>query len=227
MSTSLEDDLKTLLAEEARQAPLATGLALRARHQVRRRRRIQAVCWSGALVAASIIGVAVSNSSTQRGTEPGRSIAMAPSSTPPTAHRTSRGTHKGAVPMPTAGAAACAVYTPSNMAKSSDLAFDGTVTRLGPTRSMPSLGWTATRVTFKINAWYDGGHGGATSILVPTSDAIDPGAPPFAAGTRLLVSGQRVVGRDGRTVGASYAYGCGFTRYYDRTTAEAWRRATN
>lgn len=129
--------------------------------------------------------------------------------------------------MAISGAAACKMYTPSTMAETSDLAFDGTVVRLGTTRRVPSLGWTATTVTLKINAWYNGGGGGDISILVPTGDSIDPGAPPFAAGTRLLVSGQKAAGRDGRTVGSGYAYGCGFTRYYDRDTAAAWRRATS
>ena len=108
------------------------------------------------------------------------------------------------------------------MAALTDLAFDGTVVKMGQSAYRPSIAAQTTTVDFRVNEWFDGGSQQTIRMLVPTAGSIDPTAPPFGIGTRLLVSGftQRENGPPG-----DYAAGCGFTRYYESAVAAEWRRA--
>ena len=134
----------------------------------------------------------------------------------------SRTSAHGALPGTSAPTTACPHYTPENMARSTDFAFDGTVVGLGEVVYRRSIGMTTTSVDFNVNQWFAGGSQKIVRILVPTGGSIDPTAPPFELETQLLVSGftQRAGGPPG-----DYAAGCGSTRYFDSKTATAWRRA--
>ena len=134
-------------------------------------------------------------------------------------------------PVQDGGTASCVMeYSPANMVGLA-FAFDGTVTSIGPGHSdrpgKGSLGMVG--VTFTVNEWFIGGSGTTVTVDMPAPDARDGGgmneAPPAAydVGTRLLVSGQHRWGE--ATMADAIAWGCGFTRYYDRATADGWRAA--
>jgi len=53
--------------------------------------------------------------------------------------------------------------------------------------------------------------------------AVLESALSYGVGTRLLVSGEPRWG--GAPLTDAIAWGCGFTRYYDPATADAWRNA--
>jgi hypothetical protein len=52
---------------------------------------------------------------------------------------------------------------------------------------------------------------------------IEDSAPAYGIGNRLLVSG--MPRRGGAALTDAIAWGCGFTRYYDKATADSWRAA--
>lgn len=52
---------------------------------------------------------------------------------------------------------------------------------------------------------------------------VDWSGPSYGLGTRLLVSGEPRWG--GGALTDAMAWGCGFTRYYDKATADNWRAA--
>lgn len=118
-------------------------------------------------------------------------------------------------------------YTPAAVA-GRGFAFDGTVVEIGPgTSNKPGRGQLDTvAVTFKVNEWWRGGSGSTVTI-----DMGPPAAPSahaetgaaYGVGTRLLVSGEARWG--GKPLDDPIAWGCGFTRYHDTQTAEAWRNA--
>ncbi len=57
----------------------------------------------------------------------------------------------------------------------------------------------------------------------PVSDSRQLTVPSYTVGTRLLVSGE--FSQEGTSLQDAIIWGCGFTRYYDPTTADAWRTA--
>lgn len=73
-------------------------------------------------------------------------------------------------------------------------------------------------VTFEPSEWFVGEQDLPATFSLGLAPTTTPGlsesAPAFGVGTQLLVSG----------AGAS-AWGCGFTRYFDAETADAWRTA--
>ncbi len=121
-------------------------------------------------------------------------------------------------------------YSPTAVIRRA-FAFDGTVTDTGPgTTNRPGRGHLdTTAVTFDVNEWFHGGSGSTVTIdmLRPSrsiSQSIDGEAPPsYEVGTRLLVSGEPRW--DGVPLADAIGWGCGFTRYYDEATANAWRTA--
>lgn len=106
-------------------------------------------------------------------------------------------------------------YSPGAVAGRA-FAFDGTVLSVGP--SVSDRGDDADLdlpgVTFDVHEWFVGEG--------PDRFTVDlAGAEP---GTRLLVSGEERWG--GGALAQPIAWGCGFTRYHDEQTADAWRAAT-
>ncbi|HEY9290745.1 MAG TPA: hypothetical protein VIP98_05645 [Microlunatus sp.] len=106
-------------------------------------------------------------------------------------------------------AASCAFdYKRKTLAKR-DWAADATVRDI-------DVGKDDARVTLTVRRWYRGGTT-ATVTARMSSPMAESGPPDYGIGTRLLISGDR----DGQTY---FGWGCGFTRYYDPTTAIKWQK---
>lgn len=138
------------------------------------------------------------------------------------------GPRTGAVPD---GSASCVEgYGPATL-KGRDFAFDGTVVDIE--RGGSGLG---VPVTFRVTEWFTGGHRrtvtvGLSSPSQPEWNTAPSGqegeytsefGPSYEVGTRMLVSGEPRWG--GKPLRNPLAWGCGFTRYYDKATAALWRR---
>ncbi|MGY1753551.1 hypothetical protein [Blastococcus sp. SYSU D01042] len=132
-------------------------------------------------------------------------------------------------PLPATDAASCPEYSPTLIA-AKDFALDGTITGIGEQRFAPLPGETEAEsyysVTFRVHAWYRGGAGETVTLHMdgpyprtPEGESVET----YVHGTRLLVSGvlSDVEGR------GFIGEGCGFTRYYDETTAAEWAAATD
>lgn len=120
-------------------------------------------------------------------------------------------------------------YSPSAV-RGRAFAFDGVVVSVGPpvsdTGEYADMGLPG--VTFDVREWFVGGSGDTVTVDLQ----VDPGDLADAAhrdysygiGSRLLISGES------RSAGAPLqspiAWICGFSRYYDASTAAAWRLAT-
>ena len=132
--------------------------------------------------------------------------------------------------------AACAyMYDPETLAERT-FAFDGTVVGIGPgTTNRPDMGQMGTvAVTFQVTEWFRAGEGPEVTVDMVGSlesweqweeDENSYWHPPYDVGTRLLVSGEPRW--DGAPLEDAIAWTCGFTRYYDEATADAWRAATS
>jgi len=143
-------------------------------------------------------------------------------------------TGQGPVPVEDGGAASCAfAYSPDVLADQVTFAFDGTITRID-TGSL----FESNRVTFEVTTWFRGpGADAPASITLPMSPAAPrTGAdattredsrmldtPGYTVGTRLLVAGAARFG--GGPLEDPVVWGCDFTRYYDRPTAQQWAAA--
>ena len=117
-------------------------------------------------------------------------------------------------------------YAVERLNQESAFAFDGTVVAIRPIPSESPGGEAGyVDVTFEVNDWYAGGSGtGATVDMVPPDvHAFESTPPSYKVGTRLLVSGSSRSGTD--SMDQAVANSCGFTRYYDEQTANAWRDA--
>jgi hypothetical protein len=223
MTEQLEHELRHLFAEDAERAPAAVSLAEEARRRVRQRRRARYVMGAGALVAASVVVVALVASGVLADGQPSRSPVASPlSSSAPTPSPTTE-ERVGALPVP--AGASCANSSPDVVARLTALSFDGTVVAVGPARqSERSDGysrWITT--TLDVHEWFHGGSDATVTVDIPVGGSIDSTPPPFEVGTRLLVSGDK----PGPAANSIVAWGCGFTRYYDTATADSWRAATN
>lgn len=117
-------------------------------------------------------------------------------------------------------------YNPHTL-RSRDFAFDGTVTAVGDTAYTPDgvppgVG-DPVQVTFRVSEWFRGGSGTEVTVaMTPPNAIISAGTTDYRVGTRLLVSGEPRFG--GTPLQDPIAWGCGFTRDYDGTTALVWRR---
>lgn len=83
-------------------------------------------------------------------------------------------------------------------------------------------------MTFTVNEWFEGGTARAITVdlMAPTSRIAGDETPAYEAGTRLLVSGEPRWG--GAPLDDAIAWTCGgFTRCYEASVAEDWRRATS
>ncbi len=234
MTEQLERDLRLLFAEDAEQAPPAAGLAERARWRARRRRNVRVAWGAGALVAASGVTVALLGSlGTTDDPSDARPVAAAPSSDPDTPSEESGGSEpsleSGGESAAEAGAlpgsdalAMCKSSSPEFVARL-DVAFDGTVTAIGETRpDRPGRTGPQVVTTFAVNEWFRGGSAATITVEVPVLAEQFERGPAVEVGTRLLVSGTRPYVPKNYEV---HVWGCGFSRYYDEATADAWRAA--
>jgi len=134
------------------------------------------------------------------------------------------------------GAARCVdIYSPKAIATRA-FAFDGTVVDIEPGQSdrpaegkVSQGGLDLSAVTFEVHAWFRGGDTAQVTVdMSPPATAGFVGSesgPSYQIGSRLLVSGEPRWGGD--ALQDAIAWGCGFTRYYDEQTAEAWQQAVH
>lgn len=133
-------------------------------------------------------------------------------------------------PLPEAGAARCVEeYSPAAVA-GRGFAFDGVVVEIGS--AVTDRGDTSdlglAGVTFEVRDWFVGGTGRTVTVDMPPplegQGASSEGGPSYAVGSRLLVGGQPRWG--GASLKDPIAWGCGFSRYHDAATANAWENAS-
>jgi hypothetical protein len=130
-------------------------------------------------------------------------------------------------PLPDGTASCVETYSPE-AARNRGFAFDGVILEIGPSVSdwgdNADLGLAG--ITFEVREWFAGGDADTATVDVQTvSEGTAEEGPPFTIGTRLLVSGEPRWG--GAPLDAPIAWGCGFSRYHDPDTAEAWRESTS
>ena len=214
MTDQLEEELRRFFAAEALKAPPIVR-APTASPQIRAQRLRQRGPLIG--IAATVIAAAMALPLVLHVEKQG----SAPQATqPPTSS-----TDAGAVDFGVAGA--CATYSPERAAGFLNLAFDGVITSVGEPHQNPAnpgnKSSLLTPVTFSVNEWFRGNRG--TSIVVEAPSP--PGGEQDARtglhiGTRLLVGARTPSGASAGTIKMAI---CGFTRYYDATTADQWRIA--
>lgn len=112
-------------------------------------------------------------------------------------------------PLATGSTESCGVSYDRKTLRSRDWAADATVTEIG-------RGASSVRVTLQVHTWYRGGSGADLSVRLPSPKSrVEDDPPAYGVGTRLLLSGVR----SGRSL---VPWSCGFTRYYDDSTAAVW-----
>lgn len=108
-------------------------------------------------------------------------------------------------------------------------AFDGVVVALGSSVSdrRDEGDLDIPGVTFEVRQWFAGGSAETVTVDLPFPGSATSalGAPDsaFGIGSRLLISGEARWG--GSPLDHPIAWGCGFSRYYDRETAKSWHDA--
>jgi hypothetical protein len=173
------------------------------------RRRLLTPAFAGFVTVPILIATVVAGAWLTGDRTPGRS----PTPVPISSHG----------PLPSNPIADCVEGYDLTTLKHVVFAFDGTVSHtavmLPPTdgSGMPNDYLT---VTFTVNEWFRGGDQSTVTL-----DMIEPLVSPdqeisYGVGTRLLVSGAPRFG--GSPLQAAVAWGCGFTRYYDKDTATSW-----
>jgi len=119
-------------------------------------------------------------------------------------------------------------YRPPRIA-SRAFAFDGTVTDIAALDGSDELGSMYVSVTFAVNEWFHGSEAGTVTVDVVSPQAAahqtSVSGGSYEVGSRLLVSGEPRWG--GHALDNAVAWNCGFTRYHDEVTADAWRTASN
>lgn len=224
MNQHVEDQVRQIFAEDAEHAPTSTSLASDVRRKVRRRQVFRVTLAAGALAAASVaVAVLVS------GEQPG------PADQPDQiadARDTIASVIKGRGPLPDSGAERCREnYSVAEAIGRRAFAFDGTISKIDAAEAASGpLGFAS--VTFEVNEWFSGGSDATVTVqmLPPTTQDLPPtnteDSPPlYGVGTRLLVSGEPRWG--GAPLEDAIAWTCGFTRYYDASTAEQWRASAS
>ncbi|GAB1644157.1 hypothetical protein [Krasilnikovia sp. MM14-A1259] len=204
MSEHLEQQLRTVFGQDAADAPtLSPATAGEVARRVQRRRRLGILTAAAAVVLGS--GVSLALASMSAGPDAPRSGPVA--------------ARHGA--LADTGAADCAAYGSARDITARGFAFDGTVSSIASPATVAPGGYTA--VTFAVHEWFHGGSGDRVTVtmmapLRPGQHASEAG-PSYGTGSRLLVSGDTSPGLVART--------CGYTRYYDQATGDAWRAASN
>jgi hypothetical protein len=138
----------------------------------------------------------------------------------------------GTGPLPEGGSGAavgsCAYEYSLSALDERAFGFDATVT------AIDSGGLFGTnQVTFQVHEWFRGGTEPVVTLDMippvepgePVSDSRQLTSPSYTVGTRLLVSGE--IPQEGTSPQDGTVWGCGFTRYYDSMTADAWRTASD
>jgi hypothetical protein len=197
--TATEQILREVFADDAGHAPSAADLAVGARRRVRRRRAWLAASVGviGSVAAGTLISVTGAH------------------------HRGATADLRAARAVPDSQLYSCAFSYSRRTLGGLAFAFDGTVAAVGgPISRGPRLQIAGAAVTFHVHEWFRGGAGDSVRIGMESPDAED-GPPAYQVGTRLLVGGQPLFGK--APLDDPVAWGCGFTRYYDADTAQAWR----
>lgn len=224
MNQHVEDQVRQIFAEDAEQAPTSTSLAIDVRRKVRRRQVLRVTLAAGSLAAASV-AVAVLVSGEQPGPADQRDKIADARDTP-------ANVIKGRGPLPDSGAERCREnYSDAEAIGRRAFAFDGTISRIDVAEAA-SGPLAFASVTFEVNEWFSGGSDATVTVQMvpPTTQDLPPtnseDSPPlYGVGTRLLVSGEPRWG--GAPLEDAIAWTCGFTRYYDASTAEQWRAAAS
>lgn len=219
----LTDHLSRLVQENTPAAPPDyAGVGVRA--QARSRRRATVVALTLVILAISGVAVFVTASKPNKHTATPSTSAGTGQTVPSQATPQPADTDARTGPLPDNGAASC--IEPYNLAtlKQRAFAFDGTVTETPATAPPADPGRVA--VTFRVNEWFRG-HRQTTvtiSMIAPTVNTAR--GLTYEAGTRLLVTGETEVADRDRplTPDRATAWACGFTHYYDKSTAAAWRQ---
>lgn len=213
MTTSIERDLIALFDHDADQSLDGADLLfqvqrLQADFEPRRPHR---TAWAAgaALVTASVACLFVLSPWADSG-------GLKPPSTAATDAQTPRSAATNQGPSGS-GLSSCAYEYSLEELINLPLAFDGTVIAIGN-----------DVVRFAVNEAFAGVDTPeiAVQMAPPSGDVraepIDEFTPRrYGIGTRFLVSGQlEIKGR-----GQPFAWGCGFTRYWDEQSADAWRNA--
>ena len=237
MSTSIEDQLRRMFADDAERAPVLLDIPAvtdhaqqaRERHRQQRSRHVRLGIGASILAAASVAGLSIAlwgPFGDEQSSDPPN--AQAPPSTPlrtPSGSTPVEPSPAGALPDP--DFLRCSMfYSAEELDQVSAFAFDGTVAEIGVAPSQPAedeAGYVG--VTFEVHEWFDGGTGTTATVdmFPPDVLAFEATPPPYQTGTRLLVSGNPRSG--GAPTDQAVAEGCGFTRYYDAQTAQDWRAA--
>jgi hypothetical protein len=216
MNDQLEQHLRDVFRQDAERAPLAGPLAQTVLRQVRQRRRARVFQLATASLAVAVgLGVVL-----------GSDLGFGTKSQVPQAPATAAGP-TGAVP--DAGAMDCPAADSASDIATRSWSFDGTITAISPPRTTRPSGIPSSTLTFEVHEWFRGGSG--RTVLVDSMAPLPGGVattefsvPNYQVGTRLLVSGGDPYG-PGPGAQRRFAGICGFTRYYDPGTADAWRIA--
>ncbi len=180
------------------------------------RRRLLTPAFAGIVTVPILIAAVVAGTWLTGDRAPGRSATPGPIS--------SQG------PLPSNLSASCVESYDLATLKKRAFAFDGTVSRI-TTMQPPADGSGALdgyrTVTFTVNEWFRGGDQGTATLdmagPIGGSSVIEDHEMSYGVGTRLLVTGEPRFG--GSPLQAAIAWGCGFTRYYDKGTAASWHQA--
>lgn len=226
MNQHVEDQVRQIFAEDAEQAPTSTSLAIDVRRKVRRRQALRVTLAAGSLAAASV-AVAVLVNGEQPGPADQRDkIADARDTIASASALQGRG------PLPDSGAERCIEnYSVAEAIGRRAFAFDGTISRIDVAEAA-SGPLAFASVTFEVNEWFSGGSDATVTVQMvpPTTQDLprtnsEDSPPLYGVGTRLLVSGEPRWG--GAPLEDAIAWTCGFTRYYDASTAEQWRASAS
>ncbi len=237
MTTFIEDELRRMFVEDAERAPelppssVVIGQAQQGADLLHRRRSRQVRYGVGAsvLVAASIAALSMVLWGPLKDQQsPGQPSAQVSESTTPRPDSPTGPATPGATgALPDPALLRCATsYSAGQLPSVSAFAFDGTVVEIGASNGQrPEDKADYVGVTFEVKEWFDGGAGPSATVDMFPADALafEATPPAYEVGTRLLVSGNSRTG--GRPMDQAVADGCGFTRYYDAQTAQAWRAA--
>jgi len=231
MTDHLEQELRHLFAEDAERAPVSAALAQGAIRRVRQRPHAH-LAWATGAAAATVAAVAVVSGVLLGGQPDGDQLATPPVASKGTLPSPSGIARQGPLSQGNAAASCVEAYSLTSL-KGRAFAFDGTVTAIGPARSnRPGVRLDLVAATFTVNEWFRGGSSPTATVdMSPPRSAqpIDMSAetwePSYGVGTRLLVSGEPRWG--GAPLKDAIAWeGCGgFTRYFDKATADGWRAA--
>ncbi|QDP97371.1 hypothetical protein FOE78_16875 [Microlunatus elymi] len=165
-------------------------------HETTRRRRIRRNVLRISIVAVVVIMVAIAGVGIVRQLQPEVPVTTSPG-------------HSGVVG--TGQSLSCVDSYGLDSLVHRDWAADGTITKL-------RISGDDANATVRVEHWYRGGTGTRINIQI-ASPWVDEDRPPaYGVGTRLLLSG-------GTDQAGYHAWSCGFTRYYDPTTAGRWAEA--